>query len=193
MLKLSGTLTIRSITGRNGAFNVGRLATELGDFAVKDTLLDQYDEGRYEGEFGITRIYPSHYLAGARLVVEVRATLATMALAGIDPLPERDTLQAGTVEPDPMEETQPTAAIGPKGETSQGEPHEKYDGEPVAGDPDAILFSMLWPLGEAVKLDPTVDRSVFRRQRDRLKELGYRFQPLGQAWTRSTTPESIEA
>jgi len=33
------TATIRTIQGRNGPFNVGRLITDLGEFAVKDTLL----------------------------------------------------------------------------------------------------------------------------------------------------------
>lgn len=47
MLKLTGHLTIRTIDGRNGPFNVGRLLTEIGEFAVKEALLDQYEPGRY--------------------------------------------------------------------------------------------------------------------------------------------------
>ena len=33
-----------------------------------------------------------------------------------------------------------------------------------------------------VKLDPTVDRSLFREQRDKLKSLGYEFQAMSQTW-----------
>ena len=44
MLKLSGTLTIKTIHGRQGPFNVGRLLAEEGEFAVKEPLLDQYEE-----------------------------------------------------------------------------------------------------------------------------------------------------
>ena len=178
MLKLSGVLTIRTINGRNGPFNVGRLVTDIGEFSVKDTLLDQYEEGKYEGDFGISRIYPSYYLAGGRLVVEVRATLESMALAGIDELTVEDVVPA--VEPDPIEEARPTATPQPDA------PVDESAGE-SGDDDDARLFGELWPLGEKVKLDPTVDRARFRRQKDRLKSLGYRFQPLGQFWEK---PES---
>ena len=47
---------------------------------------------------------------------------------------------------------------------------------------DATLFGALWPLGDVVKLDATVDRRVLRQQRDRLGDLGYEFAPLSQDW-----------
>lgn len=181
MLKLSGVLTIRTINGRNGPFNVGRLVTDLGEFSVKDTLLDQYEEGKYEGDFGISRIYPSYYLAGGRLVVEVRATLETMALAGIDELTAEDVAPA--VEPDPIEETPP--ATLPQPAPTGDEPTEGDD-----EDPDVRLFGELWPLGAKVKLDPTVDRARFRRQKERLKSLGYQFRPLGQFWEKPAEEEA---
>jgi methionine synthase II (cobalamin-independent) len=37
---------------------------------------------------------------------------------------------------------------------------------------------------DMVKLDPTVDRNLFRRQRDALKALGYTFNPAAQSWTK---------
>jgi len=49
-------------------------------------------------------------------------------------------------------------------------------------DGDAALFGVLWPLGDVVKLDATVDRRVLRQQRDRLGDLGYEFAPLSQDW-----------
>jgi hypothetical protein len=36
--------------------------------------------------------------------------------------------------------------------------------------------------GKAVKLDPTVDRGLFRAQRDALKGHGYRFDASTQMW-----------
>jgi len=42
MIQLPGQLAIRTISGRNGDFNVGRLATSIGEFVVKDSMLDQY-------------------------------------------------------------------------------------------------------------------------------------------------------
>lgn len=192
MIKLSGTLLIRQINGRNGAFSVGRLVTPIGEFAVKDTLLDQYDEGRYEGEFGVSRIYPSHYLAGGRMVIEVRATLETVALAAIGELPM--TQQGVLQEPDPLDQERlARTEVSPPEETraqaaAASEPREPAPAPAADGDegqPDADLFGVLWPLGETVKLDTTVDRSLFRRQKERLKALGYRFQPVGQIWQRA--------
>jgi len=51
-----------------------------------------------------------------------------------------------------------------------------------ADEDDTALFGALWPLGDIVKLDPTVDRRVLRQQRDRLGALGYSFAPLSQDW-----------
>jgi hypothetical protein len=45
----------------------------------------------------------------------------------------------------------------------------------------AELGAKVWKR-EGIKLDPTVDRGLFREQRDRLKELGYRFDAKAQAW-----------
>ncbi|MGH8475941.1 MAG: DUF3275 family protein [Methylococcales bacterium] len=40
----------------------------------------------------------------------------------------------------------------------------------------------MWPLGSSVTLNTTVEHTGFRRQKDRLKALGYRCQPVGQLW-----------
>ena len=62
MLHVNGTLTVKKITGAKGAFSVGDLVTEEGTFKVKDALLDQFEEGRYQGEFAISSIYLSSYI-----------------------------------------------------------------------------------------------------------------------------------
>lgn len=189
MQKLSGVLTIKSINGRNGAFNVGTLFTDFGEFSVKDAILEQYEEGKYEGDFGVSRIYPSSYFSNGRMVVEVRAKLETISLQSIDhdvgspSVPE---------EPDPLDETPLFVAVT----TSLNETLPLDDVRsvaesvaPVSADEqsalDIKLFEELWPLNGEIKLDPTVDRAKFRLQRDRLKELGYKFSPIGQVWQRS--------
>lgn len=193
MLKLSGTLAIRTIQGSRGAFNVGRLLTEIGEFAVKDSLIEEYDEGRYKGEFGIIAITPSTYFAGGRTVVEVRARLGSIALEDIAALAGDD--RSPITEPDPIESEPVLAAPAAAAEETTAEvatPDEPIppEGEAI-DDVDATeralqtLFGTLWPLDARVKLDPTVDRSLFRTQRDKLKELGYRFQPVGQVWERT--------
>jgi hypothetical protein len=193
MITVSGTLAIRTIAGSRGNFNVGRLYTEIGEFAVKDSLIEEYDEGRYKGEFGISSIFPSTYFAGGRTVVEVRARLGSIALENITALHATD--HAAPSEPDPIEASAPAAAVPlevpapapaePEATAESGETDEPA--AETAGDAEssyAAQFGELWPLGPQVKLDPTVDRVRFRTQRDALKELGYRFQPVGQMWVK---------
>lgn len=202
MMKLSGILAIRAIKGSRGDFNVGRLLTEIGEFAVKDPLIEEYEEGRYEGEFGITSIFPSTYFTNGRTVVEIRARLGSIALKGIEELTEEDALPV--VEPDPIEEMpKPVLAEAPA-EAVVIDDAATIRGEGVVPPSDApvavmsieeeinfrneqeyrALFGTLWPLQAKVKLDPTVDRQNFRAQRDALKTLGYKFQPLGQLWVK---------
>ena len=227
MIRIPGVLTIRIVAGRYGDFRVGRLITSIGEFAVKDAVLDQYLEGSYEGVFGVNRIYPTNYSAGGRMIIEVRAEIQTIALSNINPLEQVEPL----VEQDPIEEDKahapaskpdpvtvvptPVVKLTPEfdGQSQSTLDDFKTDPEPLdqqtAGDcetsnatsgvvpitvmaplepnsyeKDAKLFGLLWPLGDQIKLDATVDRNLFRQQRDRLKELGYSFKPVGQLWTK---------
>lgn len=202
MLKLSGILAIRSVKGARGDFNVGRLVTEIGEFAVKDPLIEEYEEGRYEGEFSISSIFPSTYFTNGRTVVEIRARLGSIALKGIEQLTDEDTLPV--VEHDPIEEVPKPVVAEAQLEIADLEPAVHSAGIeaiPPAGAPIPVmsieeeiifrneqeyrrLFGTLWPLQSKVKLDPTVDRQAFRAQRDALKDLGFKFQPLGQLWVK---------
>lgn len=47
---------------------------------------------------------------------------------------------------------------------------------------DAELFGTIWPLGETVKLDTTVDRQRLREQSKRLDQLGYTLDFKAQLW-----------
>lgn len=189
MIKLSGTLAIRSISGSRGPFNVARLYTEIGEFAVKDSLIEEYEEGRYKGEFGITGIFPSTYFAGGRTVVEVRARLGSIALENITALHDAD--HAAPSEPDPIEASAtpavPIETPAPAAEPIAS-PGELSDTAPEASTGMALqaLFGELWPLGDQVKLDPTVDRQRFRQQVKAIGKdgLGYVFQPVGQVWVK---------
>ena len=159
MIKLAGKVVIRTVEGRNGPFNVGRLITEIGEFAAKRGI-EEFDPGTYEGDFAVSRIYPATYSAGGRSIVEVRADIDSIALIDVDTRP---------TEPEPPLEDEPEAAIAPQTE---------------AGSPDEALFGELWPLAaEPFKLDPTIDRAVLRQQATRLKDLGYKFNPVGRYWT----------
>tara|TARA_R110001599_G_scaffold56410_5_gene156051 strand:+ start:4276 stop:4884 length:609 start_codon:yes stop_codon:yes gene_type:complete len=199
MINLSGQLAIRTIHGRNGDFNVGRLTTSIGEFVIKNAELDQYNEGKYDGDFIITEIRPSTYNTSGRMVIEIRAHLGGMTLSSIDPLSSDEANRLSPQEVDPIDEEAqapvPTAAA-PIEATEQvsGDPlvdttpfgasASTMTDTPIPEDTDATLFGTLWPLGESVKLDATVDRRVLRQQRDRLGVLGYEFAPLTQDWHR---------
>jgi len=184
MIKVTGTLAVKTIHGRNGAFNVGKLITEIGEFAVKDAEIDQYEEGRYDGDFGIERVFPTSYIAGGRVVVEIRVQLGSMALAGIDDLKAED--KAPPVEPDPIDEAPPPpAAASADEEPKAASKKSKKAKAEKPKDPDlAALFGNLWPIGQEVKLDPTVDRAKFREQKNWLKANGYKFKMVGQMWVK---------
>ncbi|WP_061291948.1 DUF3275 family protein [Azotobacter vinelandii] len=211
MITLPGQLAIRTIHGRNGDFNVARLATSIGEFVVKDSILDQYAEGRYSGQFCITQISPSSYTHSGRTVIEVRARLDSMTLDEMDSLTRADAERLDPKELDPLDEekaesrTQPApakAAKPPKAEP-KAEPVDTAPGDAQAPfgmeqpepavvktpapetEADAVLFGLLWPLGETVKLDTTVDRSALRAQCKRLGELGYTLDFKQQLWLKS--------
>ncbi|MFB1117576.1 DUF3275 family protein [Dickeya dadantii] len=203
-----GQLTIRTISGRNGRFTIGRLATHLGLFHVKDPELEQYPEGKYEGEFAIRYIYPKAYPVGDGMRFEIRASLNSMTLSGIDKLSKAEARAFATQDVDPLDEepgTQPTPVSKSKARPApvQASKDPLVDTTPfgidtpstavaASGSPDsddAALFGILWPLGESVKLDSTIDRRTLRLQIARLSQLDYAFDATAQQWNRQ--PESL--
>lgn len=202
MITLPGQLAIKTIHGRNGDFNVGRLATSIGEFVVKNAELDQYNEGKYGGEFVITEIRPSTYNANGRMVIEIRAHVGGMTLSGIDALSDDEARRLSPQEVDPIDEEAPASVPASPKVAGQAKPrgphHPLVDTTPFgqstgqastgasSNDADVSLFGTLWPLDTIVKLDSTVDRRVLREQCDRLGALGYVFAPLSQEWHLAT-------
>lgn len=201
MISIDGELAIRTITGRNGNFNVGRLITRIGEFAVKDALLDQYNEGKYQGTFVITQISPSSWTASGRTVIEVRARLDSMTLDGMDSLSPAEAENLVQQVVDPLDEEQsapatpaprrPAADDAPFGmspaELKSTKSRSKPAAPAAAAEPTAAdeqLFGSIWPLGAEVKLDPTVDRQRMRDQIERLRSLDYELDFKNQVWAR---------
>lgn len=207
---VTGQLTLRTIHGRNGAFTVGRLVTPIGEFAVKDAELDQYPEGKYDGEFIIRYIFPKSYPVGGGMRFEIRANLDGMTLSDIDKLSRDEARSFSAQDVDPLDEeqgTQPSASqdrsqksLGPTRSapvqtsadplvdtTSFGVDAPPPPAAVAAGgeeEGDAALFGVLWPLGESVKLDSTIDRRALRAQIARLGVLGYALDFKTQEWSR---------
>lgn len=209
MIKIPGHLAIRTIQGRNGAFNVGRLSTSIGEFVIKDAVLEQHVEGKYRGEFVITEIRASSYSTGGRLVIEIRARLDSMVLEDLDTLTAYDNAQIDAQSPDPLDEEQPVAAPPPKARPQSSRPARPASApvapaddnapfgmpasptstqltpEPDVDEADQELFGTVWPLGDTVRLDSTVDRQRLRQQCQRLGQLGYAMDFKSQAWNRA--------
>ncbi|TAG49764.1 MAG: DUF3275 family protein [Betaproteobacteria bacterium] len=204
MIKVNGLLTIKAINGSRGMFAVGELSTEVGTFKVKDAVLDQYDPGRYDGEFIIRRIYPSSYVYGGRAVIEVRAEIEALVIENQDTRIEAKA-EIPLTEPDPIDETPPRNELTRKAQSKTALNEETRSAEKtpstvpnaVTGNPtsaavDSMLCTddaLLVELGQAIKLDPTVDRATFRLQRDELKRRGYRFDATSQMWMPSLAPQ----
>ena len=201
MIHIDGQLAIRTITGRNGKFNVGRLATSIGEFVIKDALLDQYTEGKYRGNFAISEIRPSYYSTGGRLVVEIRAKVDSMTLEDVDNLTAEDAAQLSPSEPDPLDEepvrpsppeapretrnpTPTRAAQMPADDAPFGMDNSSSSTKHSQPNENAELFGTIWPLGSEVRLDTTVDRQRLRAQCARLGELGYELDFKLQLWKR---------
>lgn len=201
MINIQGQLAIRTISGRNGDFNVGRLSTSIGEFVIKDALLDQYDEGKYRGDFLITEIRPSYYSTAGCLVVEIRAKLDSMSLDDVDNLTAEDAARLSPNEPDPIDEepssplskpvqrkTPPAVPVTNKQVSKEDAPFGMTPSGTTSDlEADAALFGTIWPLGDTVRLDTTVDRKQLRQQCSRLSSLGYVHNFKLQVWNISNT------
>ena len=213
-----GQLTLRTIRGKNGPFTVGRLATHLGTFEVKDPELEQYPEGKYDGEFIIRYIFPKSYPVGGGMRFEIRASLDGMTLYDIDKLSRDEARSFATQDLDPLDEelgaqpavtpatpAKPTKTSKPaKPAPVQASTDPLVDTTPFGVDTpsatvaasdspesdDAALFGILWPLEESVKLDSTIDRRTLRLQIARLNQLGYAFDATAQQWNLQLEPQA---
>lgn len=186
MISLSGTLDVRTIKGSNGPFQVGELTTSVGEFKVKDKVLEQFEPGAYTGTFLIDKIYPHSYVWYGKVTVEIRARLADVQLDNDEPFSETGQVPAST-EPDPADEERvPDTVAKPRADeaavTAQA---GSESGELYLPDLFGTELADAIVAGDPVKLDPTVDRGVFRQQRDQLRAFGYAFQASTQTWLKA--------
>lgn len=198
-IRVTGNLVIKEIRGANGRFCVGDLHTELGVFKIKEPVLDQFSEGQYQGEFLISRIFLSTYTWAGRLTTEMRAKVMDIFLESAD----EGKVEESQSEPDPISTEPPADRLPVAASTEEAASTDT----PV---PAVLIqktadhvpeFQALLDLFGAdladqvrdrmeVKLDPSVDRPLFRLQRDRLKEIGYVFDAKLQSWAITKEGES---
>ena len=116
MIKIPGTLEVKTIRGGNGDFNVGELQTAIGEFKIKDKILEQFQSGSYPGEFLISKIYPHSYTWYGKITIEIRAMLADVMLDSDDPGDSETATQA--TEPDPADEERSSPSIATQSEAA---------------------------------------------------------------------------
>lgn len=181
MISVPGTINIRSIPGRFGCFNVGTLDCSIGSFTVKDSSIEEFDEGSYSGDFVIEKIKPNSYFSSGRMVVEVRAFLSAIMLKR-DASPQP--VQFENFEQDPIEEDMVDLPVDHF--AGDAIPAVLVGEAPILDEEGELanLFGFLYPLGNCVKLDPTINRALFRQQKDHLKANGYRFIASEQHWVK---------
>ena len=190
-ISVRGTLVVTRKRGRKGEFNIGDLCTEIGEFEVKDALIEEFEPGKYTGEFVIKWIEPDSFSWRGKVFVKVRANVEAIYIDEADETPDA-AHTALPPEPDPADPTPPrderaaTVEAVDQGSPSVARRPRAAPADEPAPDDRALFGAELYPLLEqrhAMKLDPTIDRMQFRQQRDRLKALGYTFDVKSQTWS----------
>jgi hypothetical protein len=195
-ISVRGTLVVQRKRGRKGEFNVGDLSTEIGEFEVKDALIEEYEPGRYAGEFVIKWIEPDSFSWRGRVFVKNRASLDAIFIDEADES-EGAATPALPPEPDPADSAPATDGDAHDAHDKRSAPSSAKPPRPAPAasarsgasgvDDDPALFGAelfeLLAAHQPMKLDPTIDRVQFRQQRDRLKALGYAFNVKNQTWS----------
>ena len=198
-MSMRGVLTVKWINGRNGEFAVGDLYTPIGDFSVKDSLLDQFEEGTYAGTFWVSQVFSKSWEYRGRITIETRAVLADVQIddeskhaaehepTELDPIDEPPPAPV----PVPVPPPRPRIVVPPRRPASTGDAERNRQAGPHGVAPqDLELFgdeiAEQVRLQASVKLDTTIDRARLRAQRKRLDELGYAFNALTQSFAHSS-------
>ncbi|WP_020406839.1 DUF3275 family protein [Hahella ganghwensis] len=172
MITLQGDLVVEKRSGRNGDFNVAKIHTSIGKFSVRYSLLDQFEQGKYEGEFDVSQIRAASFQLGntGKILIEAVAQIDAIRITGAelgheelpDPVIDPGTDQACDVQ---NAKSEKKVATKRKAATSSRDSYADPAGE--------SLFGHLWPLGSVVKLDSTVDRNTLRAQIKYLQDNGW--------------------
>jgi hypothetical protein len=59
---LEGQISNKVIAGARGDFSVGSFNTGIGQFKIKDKLLDQFEEGDYQVRVSVTKLSLNTYV-----------------------------------------------------------------------------------------------------------------------------------
>ncbi|CAC9507502.1 hypothetical protein [uncultured Gammaproteobacteria bacterium] len=173
MYTFKGTLLVRKIFGKYGEFAIGSIQTPIGEFSVKQSELDEYEEGTYEGRFVISRIQTvSGGFGSNKLILESRATLDTIHIDEIDEAPVEVITEADPITEDIDIDFDKVEA------SANSKSNSKEDLQNLFNEQEIATIEQ----GEQVTLDPTSDRGIFRQQQNYLKSNNWKFNMQEQAW-----------
>lgn len=180
MIKISGNLSVSYRVGQHGRFALGKLDTPIGTFAIKPNWLDQFEEGLYKGEFVVSRIYMKPVAWRNTLITELCADVMDYSIDELDTgapvVKGGDELAMPTSDPVDVDNSVSTALP----ETHSAEKVTPDDSPDENVLPEELL--QLFKARESVKLDPTVDRVLLRKQTDLLKRNGYKYDAVARIW-----------
>ncbi|MCE3238021.1 MAG: hypothetical protein K0R24_1002 [Gammaproteobacteria bacterium] len=164
---ITGRLIVRS--------SEQQLECELGHFIIEDKRLMKLPPGTHPGLFEMIQCLPRCYSkssegeTGTTFTVKIIATLGQFAF-----LPREQSTT--TIKSDSPLVAEKSLLLDANMPLTQG-----------VEEPDAALFGALWPLPDVVKIDPTLNRTVFDKQRERLKALKYTFNCTAQTWHKNVS------
>lgn len=160
------SITIGGILKYQSQKGLALLECDLGKFIINDSKLNDLPCGNHEGLFEINKVAPFAQATDRGLVLEIAAELVRFAL--VNPLPKKEDTIANKKHQQDIFNT-----------------YEQKASDNCFKENDSELFEYLWPLGDSVKLDFTIDRDTLRKQTARLRELGYSFNKDQQVWLKN--------
>ena len=166
-ITLPGMLTVQTIQGRRGSFNVAKLATSIGIFEVKNPVLMQFAPGEYQGNFILEQIKVKAYEWSGGITSYIDAALDWAAL-------EQFAQECGFgmeheeyfYDPSVPDTTQQAEEIPEFAETVE---HVQS----MIGNGWSEIY-----LGEYI----LSDREILANARSIMKEAGYSYSPQHQVW-----------
>ena len=184
-ISIPGTLNVLERQGRNGAFMVAELETEIGNFDLKHRVLEQFSEGAYEGVFVITRIFNQAMSwkngTWTKLCAELDWETLKILAQSDDVDAASDSLAVAQIMAEAQDEAVQHHAQGFKQPPAVATEALQLDAEAVY-DRD-MLSQLIMDGAKHIKLDATMDdRKLFRELRQTLDQAGYSFQGRTQSW-----------
>ncbi|WP_037586997.1 DUF3275 family protein [Stenoxybacter acetivorans] len=178
---ISGTLKVLERTGKRGPFMVAELLTDVGNFEVKANALDQFTEGSYEGLFVVDKIYQQAYTWNGGSFTKMCAGLDWQHTQIMNQSEQAEAGANMAVAEILADDDSVNAAAEPL-----NVPLLQVSNTPISDDDwvsDEETLSQRLASGiSPIKFDGSLERELFYKLKNQVKEHGYRFDGKTQSW-----------